>query len=261
MSPLRDVRVQTQSDHAFYSTIRGNFADYFFFHVDYAQYPENTEIYMALDEADTVLAMLLIWKNRRIQVRGTNFGVEYLLEKHHPPVLTVTGYEEHRPLIEKFYPDYTLHSSMYRMGLKRQDFKPVSQYPFQQLSESHRNEITSLMRIADPIFWAKNKAEDLLMDEYNTYYAIIEADRLLSLTGLWEYENIGYIPLVATHIEYCNRGMASSLLSSVLSKAFQTKKEAFIMVRTANAPAVHTYSKIGFKICNTQYMYEKPSKV
>ena len=85
---LRSVPVDKNNEAKFYSYIKDNFAEYFFFHVDYAQYPENTEIYMALDKKDNIHGLLLIWKGQRVQLRGSTNSIEMLLKyKDYNPVL------------------------------------------------------------------------------------------------------------------------------------------------------------------------------
>ncbi|MFX0075995.1 MAG: GNAT family N-acetyltransferase, partial [Candidatus Hermodarchaeota archaeon] len=241
----------------FYSHIKNNFAEYFFFHVDYAQYPENTEVYLALDNEDKVQAMLLNWKNNRIQLRGANTGLEFLLTGRNYNPLSVTGFENHRELIFKYFPTYKKEIALYRMVLNKGAQKDFEKYDFQKLTELYRDEITSLMKIADPIFWGSREPEDILIDENNTWYGIVEKSQLISVVSLWRYESIGYLTIVGTHSDYWNQGYASSLISSVLKRLFLEKEQCFIMVRVVNDPAVHTYQKIGFSICNTHYSYEQ----
>ena len=143
------------------------------------------------------------------------------------------------------------------MGIKKGDQKDFEKYKFHKLNESHKEEIASLMRIADPIKWDSRKPEDVMIDENNTWYGIIEDNKLLCIISMWKYENIGYITIVGTHPDYWNQGYASSLISSTLKDLFREKKQCFIMVRVANAPAIHTYEKLGFSICNTHYSYER----
>ena len=253
----KSIRVTPDNEAFFYDYIKNNFAEYFFFHVDYVQYPESTEIYMALDNEEKIQGMVLIWKNRRIQLRGSNVSLEFLLNgKNYKPV-SVTGFDSHRELIAKFFPAYKKEIALYRMSLKEADQKDFERYTFQKLTESHREQITSLMRIADPIFWGSNEPEDIMIDENNIWYGIVENKELICIICIWKYESIGYITIVGTHPDYWNQGYASSLISSALKDLFREKKQCFIMVRVANAPAFHTYKKLGFSICNTHYSYER----
>ena len=229
----------------------------FFFHADYAQYPENTEIYMALDNKEKIQGMVLNWKNQRIQLRRSIRSLEFLLDGKSLNPMSVTGFEKHKELIAKFFPDYQNEIALYRMGLKKGDQKDFEKYPFKILSESHRKEITSVMKIADPIFWGSRKPEDILIDENNIWYGIMERNELINIISIWKYQSIGYITIVGTHPDYWNQGYASSLISSALKVLFREKEQCFIMVRVANAPAIHTYEKLGFSIFNTHYSYER----
>ncbi|MFW9782601.1 MAG: GNAT family N-acetyltransferase [Candidatus Heimdallarchaeota archaeon] len=254
---LRSIRVSPDNEAFFYDYIKNNFAEYLFFHVDYAQYPESTEIYMALDNEEKVQGMVLIWKNRRIQLRGSIASLEFLLNGKNYNPISITGFATHKKLISKFFPDYNKEIALYRMGLKKGDQKDYEKYKFQKLNESYREEITSLMRIADPIFWGSRTPEDILIDQNNTWHGIMEENNLICIISILKYENIGYIAIVGTHPDYWNQGYASSLLSSTLKELFREKNLCFITVRMANIPASHTYKKLGFSICNTHYTYER----
>ena len=255
---LRSMRVSPDNDTIFYDYIKNNFTEYFFFHVDYAQYPENTEIYMALDNDEKIQGMVLIWKTQRIQLRGSIRSLEFLLNgKDFNPMSGVTGFESHKELIPKFFPDYKKIIALYRMGLKKGDQKEFEKYTFKILTESHREEIASLMRIADPIYWGSREPEDILIDKNNIWYGIVERKELISIMSIWKYQSIGYVTVVGTHPDYWNQGYASSLISSVLKDLFREREQCFITVRVANAPAIHTYKKLGFSICNTHYYYER----
>ncbi|MFX1479218.1 MAG: GNAT family N-acetyltransferase [Promethearchaeota archaeon] len=253
---LRAIQITCENEALFYDYMKNNFAEYFFFHVDYVQYPESTKIYMALDDEEKVQGMVLIWKDRRIQLRGSIVSLEFLLSGKKYKPRSITGFDTHRELITKFFPGYKKEIALYRMGMKKGDQKDFEKYTFQKLTESYREEITSLMRIADPIYWGSSEPEDILIDESNTWYGIVKEKELICIVGIWKYEIIGYITIVGTHPNFWNQGYASSLISSSLKDLFQEKNQCFITVRVDNPPAVHTYKKLGFSICNTHYSYE-----
>lgn len=254
---LKSVHVTPNNESLFYEYIKDNFAEYFFFHVDYAQYPNDTEIYMALDVNDKIQGMTLFWKNRRLQLRGSNDSLEFLLnEKKYTPI-SVTGFEHHKPTITKFFLNYKTEIAMYRMGMKKGEQKDYEKYPYEILMESNKKEIVLFMRNADPIFWSSRSLDDILIDENNIWFGIIEREKLICITGLWKYQKVGYITVVGTDPDYRNRGLASSLISSVLKAVFKEKEECLITVRVENDVAVHTYKKLGFSICNIQYSFER----
>ncbi|MFX1571980.1 MAG: GNAT family N-acetyltransferase [Promethearchaeota archaeon] len=254
---LKSIRVITDNEAIFYDYIKNNFAEYLFFHVDYAQYPESTEIYMALDNEEKIQGMVLIWKERRIELRGSIESLEFLLSVKHYKPISISGFDNHRELISRYFPDYKKKIARYRMRLKKGDQKDFEKYTFDVLSDSHKEDITSLMRIADPIFWGSSEPENIMIDENNIWYGIVEKKKLRCMIGILKYQKIGYVTTVATHPDYWTQGYASSLISSALKDLFREKEQCFLNVRVANAPAIHTYKKLGFSICNTHYSYER----
>ena len=257
---LRSVRVTQSNEVKFYDFIKGNFTEYFFFHVDYAQYPENTEIYMALDENDKIQAMILVWKGQRIQLRGSVKGLELLLKDTIYTPLSITGFADHKKIIRMYFPKYTKEIAIYRMEMKKGDQVNFEKYHYENLSMAHKEEIASFMNVTDPVFWGDRRPEDILIDENNFCYGIFQDKKLVSITCFWKYQNVGYITVVGTHPDYQNKGYASSLVSSVLNHLFQDKEQCLITVRVNNPPAVHTYKKLGFSIRNTQYQYNKENE-
>jgi hypothetical protein len=100
---LTSIQVTPDNEAYLYNYIKNNFAEYFFFHVDYAQYPESTEIYMALDNEEKVQGMVLIWKNRRIQLRGSIESLEFLLNGTNYNPISIAGFDNHKKLISKLH--------------------------------------------------------------------------------------------------------------------------------------------------------------
>ncbi|MFX1496976.1 MAG: GNAT family N-acetyltransferase [Promethearchaeota archaeon] len=254
---LRSVHLTPVNEPLFYDFIKDNFAEYFFFHADYVQYPKDTEIFLALDVNDKIQGMTLMWKDRRLQLRGSNESLEFLLNEENYNPISITGFEHHKPIIAKFFPNYKKEIVMYRMDMKKGEQKDYEKYPYETLKESNKEEIVLFMRNADPIFWGNHSLDDNLMDENNIWFGIIEKEKLVCITSLWMYQKVGYITVVGTHSDYRNRGLASSLVSSVLKAVFKEKEECLITVRVENDAAVHTYKKLGFSICNIQNSFER----
>lgn len=254
------LTVSRSNDVIFYEDVKDNYEEYFFFRLDYAQYPEKTKIFIAVDN-NTVCAMLLIWNEERIQVRGSLEGVEFLLK--HVTILnefepkSVTGFEEHKSLIKDRYPEYELATTLYRMRVKRGEQNYFESHSFNILTEDHRQNISVLMKNADPVFWGDNQPDKLTFDENTVWFGISRRNKLVCVTGIWIYDKIGYITIVATDSDYKNKGLASSLISSALKHIFKEHNKCFIMVRVDNPPALHLYKKLGFKVCNTHYNFEK----
>jgi ribosomal protein S18 acetylase RimI-like enzyme len=209
---------------------------------------------------DNFHGMLLSWKDRRIQLRGSPESLELLLKDKTYTPISITGFEEHKELIATHFSEYTREIGLYRMDMRRTQHKSREKYEFTVLSQEYKADIANLMRTTDPVYWGSRKPEDILIDENNIFYGIFDQNQIVCITSLWNYEEVGYITIVGTHPDYWNKGYASSLVSSVLKILFQDKKQCLITVRVDNPPAIHVYEKLGFKICNTQYSYEKKNE-
>ena len=257
---LRLVRVTQSNEAIFYDFIKDNFTEYFFFHVDYVQYPENTEIYMALDKKDKIQGMILSWKGQRIQLRGSVKSLDLLLKDKNYTPLSITGFADHKKIIAKYFPKYSKEIAIYRMEMEKGDHVDFEKYPYENLSNTHKEEIAFFMNVTDPVFWGDRRPEDILIDENNLIYGIFHDKKLISITSFWKYQKVGYITVVGTHPDYQNKGYASSLVSSVLKHLFQERESCLITVRVENSPAIHTYEKLGFTIRNTQYQYNKENQ-
>jgi len=257
---LKSVEVTLDNELIFYNQIKDNFAEYFFFHVDYVQYPDKTEIIMALDRQDKIQGMLLNWNGQRIQLRGSVESLDFILKDKSYTPFSITGFEVHKKLIATHFPEYTREIGLYRMDMRRTQHNSREKYEFTVLSQEYKADIANLMRTTDPVYWGSRKPEDILIDENNILYGIFDQNQIVCITSLWKYEEVGYITIVGTHPDYWNKGYASSLVSSVLKILFQDKKQCLITVRVDNPPAIHVYEKLGFKICNTQYSYEKKNE-
>ncbi len=78
---------------------------------------------MALDNKEKIQGMILIWKNRRIQLRGTAESLGFLLNGKNYDPISITGFDNHKKLISKFFPDYKKEIALSRMILKKGDQK------------------------------------------------------------------------------------------------------------------------------------------
>ncbi|TFG22753.1 MAG: GNAT family N-acetyltransferase [Promethearchaeota archaeon] len=257
---LRSVTVNQSNENIFYDFIKDNFTEYFFFHVDYAQYPKNTEVYMALDKKDKIQGIMLIWKGQRIQLRGSIKSLDLLLKDKSYAPLSITGFANHKKIIAKYFPEHTKEIPLYRMAMERGDHVDFEKFPYENLSMAHKEEIASFMNVTDPVFWGDRRPEDILIDDNNFCFGIFQDGKLISITLFWKYQDVGYIIVVGTHPDYQNKGYASSLVSSALKHLFQNKKQCLITVRVNNPPAIHTYQKLGFTIRNAQYQYNKENE-
>lgn len=88
----------------------------------------------------------------------------------------------------------------------------------------------------------------LLRDNKTTAYGLFLNSHLVSAAyTLIELENVAVIGGVLTKEELRNRGLATSVVSTLTKYLTKRGKVASLYVREDNSPAIHVYKKIGFK--------------
>ena len=250
------VQVTKKNEDIFYDFVIPHDLEFFFFIVDYKQYPEKCKIYMALNDSSDILGMMVIWREHTIQLRGpVEIAEEFIqfLSKNEIEIHSVTGTTNHRDLLDKYFPNPKLDFKMHRMALLQGKEKLEEKYPFELLGEHQKEEIASFLRFSDPIYFGKHKAEDILMDENRPYFAVLENNQIISIAGLWVDESMGIINVIATHPNYRRKGYAYSMVSTGVKWLFERTNKIIIHVRAENTPAIHTYEKAGYKI---KFTYE-----
>ena len=244
------VRVTEENHSLFYSHVKNRELEFFFFIMDYKQYPENTQLFMALDSERKIHAIFMIWKEHTIQLRGSieasQLFIDYLKENevdiHH-----ITGSIHLRELLNKEYPNPLKRFQLDRMTLRKGQEKIQESYKYIQLNESHKEDIVAFQRKADPEYMGNRKVEDITIDQNQPYFAVVENNKIISIAGLWVDEMMGIIQLIATDPEYRRQGYAYSMVSMGVKWLFNKTDKILIHVRSTNAPAIHTYEKAGYK--------------
>ncbi|MHA1746468.1 MAG: GNAT family N-acetyltransferase [Promethearchaeota archaeon] len=248
---MKNVALTKDNEAIFWEFVRKKVAEYFFFIVDLRQYRQHTQIDLVLDEADHILGMRILWKNRVIQLRGDRDAVKLLLDNTPIVPEEVTGLPEHQDLIRARFPNIQFGFSMVRMVLKRQQWADKDQYRVNPsvvpLDENDRKEINSLMRLADPKFWGDRDPVNLTFDATNLWYGIKDKSKIVAFCNVWVDEMASIVSIVATHPNYRGRGYATRVVTHGVETIWNTSSLALIHVRAENAPAVHVYTKVGFK--------------
>jgi ribosomal protein S18 acetylase RimI-like enzyme len=218
--------------------------------MDYKQYPEKTQMFMALDSQKKIHGIFIIWRNHTIQIRGSREAsklfIDYLKEKK-VDIHQITGPIHLRSLLNKEYPKPLMTFQMDRMTLRKGQEKIQESYKYIQLNDSHKEDIAAFIQNSDPKYFGSFKAEDIMMDQNHPYFAVMEKQQIISIAGLWIDEIMGIISIIATDPDYRRQGHAYSMVSTGVKWLFNKTDKILIHVRDANAPAIHTYEKAGYK--------------
>ena len=75
---MQVVPLTAENMDIFTKYTQDHITDYLFFVLDYKYYPEQTQIFMAVDQYSNVLGMALYFKNRLLSLRGSDETIKNL---------------------------------------------------------------------------------------------------------------------------------------------------------------------------------------
>lgn len=253
---MQIIEVTPNNEQHFFTYVRGRELEFFFFLMDYKQYKDKCQMFMAINESKIIQGLMIIWREHTIQLRGNIRALKAeidFLRRHNTEIHQITAPNSFQTLLSQYFPTYEMRFLMNRLVLKKGQENLCEKYDFEELTPSDSEKIARFLRNADPKYFGHHKAEDILMDENRPYFAVMKDGEIISIAGLWVDEQMGIINLIATHPDYRKQGYATSMVSTAVKWLFQRTNQIIIHVRAKNIPALHTYQKIGFKI---KYTYD-----
>ncbi|MCF2139569.1 MAG: GNAT family N-acetyltransferase [Candidatus Lokiarchaeota archaeon] len=250
MEKLRIIQITKENEDLFYHYVNGREDEFFFYILDFKQYPEKTQLFVAIDQQKIIHGIYIIWRNQTIQIRGSLEGAMIFLkflDKQSISIKEITGTLNHKALLEEKYTHYENKFHMYRMTLEKGEEELFEQYSYEILPAGSEEIIAGFLRKVDPKFWGTYQATDIIMDNAHLYLAIRKNEQIISLAGLWIDEKIGIISVVGTDPQFRNQGYATSIVSSGVKYLLEKTKKILIHVRVKNTPAVKIYKKVGYR--------------
>jgi len=244
---MKIIILDSTTETIFWRYVEDRIEEYFFFIMDYKQNPDVTRIWMAIDDVGKIQGMLLNYKDKNVHIRGNDEAVKKLADQIDIRTPEITVLKSQKELLNPEDKEHKLEVLINRMVIHLGDNLIINKFSSEILDESDREEIASLYRKADPVFWSHVQGEDVELDENHIWFGIKRENRIVSFANIWIGDEIGIIPTVATDPDFRNQGFATSLVSRSIQELFKHTPTGLIHVRAENAPAVHTYKKIGFK--------------
>lgn len=110
--------------------------------------------------------------------------------------------------------------------------------------------------------WSEADFKKSLADFNNIYLIVEEQDNIVAYCGLWGVAGEGQINNVAVIKPCRDRGIARSMLTTMLEIGREQGLEAFTLeVRVSNQSAITLYHKLGFKDAGERKnFYEAPTE-
>lgn len=81
----------------------------------------------------------------------------------------------------------------------------------------------------------------------NEYYVLVDDSEILAQTYLFEYGNNMFIHGVLTNKDVRNKGIATDMISQLVTMFIEDNKSIYLSVLENNIAAKRTYTKVGFK--------------
>jgi predicted GNAT family acetyltransferase len=241
----------------FWAHVNQDPLDFHFFIYDWEFKREQTKIFMALDEWDSVAGLMVVFNGCIVQVRGSREAVRLILDQLDVEEVAVQAPLDCEDVAVAMFPVSEQKATVVLLSLKKgEENINVTTKP-EKLGADASGEIAALMHEAYPEFWSVITAEGIAEKFAEASWAgIRHAGKLLAFGKAVPTPPVSHVAWIATHSGYRNRGYAASILSALLKELFESSSTAFIYVLSDNPTAMHLYSKVGFKPYK-RYFYVK----
>ena len=256
-SKLRVAALNEALERVFWAHVNQDPLDFHFFIYDWKFKREQTEVFMALDEADVVVGLMVVFNGCIVQVRGSRDAVRLLLGQLDVEDVTVQAPLDCEDIVAARFPVCEQKGTVILLSLKRgEENLKVSVEP-EKLGAGDAGEIAELMHEAYPEFWSVITAEGIKESFAEAFWVGIRREGKLVAFGKAVSEaSVSHVAWIAAHADYRNRGFATSILSVLLREVLGSSLAAFIYVLSDNETAMHVYSGVGFKPYK-RYFYVK----
>lgn len=130
-----------------------------------------------------------------------------------------------------------------------------------QIRRMEKSDVDEVVRLEGLSYgehhWSKESFYNELANNLAHYYcAVDENNTLLGYAGCWHIFEEAHITTLSVHPEQRKKGIAQSLLFSVIDDCYKNKiKYITLEVRESNVPAISLYEKNGFKSIGTRKNY------
>jgi predicted GNAT family acetyltransferase len=242
---LKVVPLEEDLEKTFWSHVNQDPIDYYFFIFDWKLNRDHTEIMLAMEE-EKIEGLMLVYRDYIVQLRGNREAIEMLLdclnldevELQVPLECEDVVFRKCRPLTK---------GEVIRMCLRKGEENIQTKHASERLSVGDA-EVAQLLRNALPDRRGETTTEILKSIMEKELWLGTKFDGKIVSVGNTRLTDFGSnIMFVATHEQYRNMGHATSIVSTLVKQILEKSSTALIHALSDNAPAIHVYSKVGFK--------------
>jgi len=257
---LKIVELDEHLENRFWEHVGKTPLDYYWFILDWRFQRPDTRIFMAMD-VERIDGMMLVFQNTIVQLRGSRDAVGALLGRLDVKTAELTAPVDCEDIVSKRYRDPAAYELMI-MHMERGQERPQVSHETERLTQGDAEGVARVVMEANYEWWDDVTAERVRKSfEKNLWVGIRREGRVVAVGGA-RYEEIGCnIGIIATDEAYRNQGFATSIVSYLVKEIFRTHTKALIHVLTSNQPAVHVYSKVGFRPYRSFFMIRKGERI
>ena len=243
---LKTVLLNESLQKTFWNHVNRDPIDYHFFIFDLKQHPDETKIWMALEDEE-VEGLLLVHRDYIVQLRGSREAVKALLERADLKEVELQAPLDCEDLVLAKYRPKIRQEMMLMIVRRGEECIRITTQP-ERLDEKDAEGIAELLRRADPKWWGEVSPERIKARMGETINIGIKQDGRLVSVGIARLT--GYasnISTIATDGLYRNRGYATSVVCALVRMILEASEVAMIHVIKDNTPAMKAYTKAGFR--------------
>ncbi|MCK5292448.1 MAG: GNAT family N-acetyltransferase [Thermoplasmata archaeon] len=257
---LQVMDLDDHSEERFWQHVNKDPMNYHWFRVDWKYSKDDTKILMAIDD-DKIEGMMLVFKDSIVQVRGGREAVEVLLDQLDQEEIEMMAPMDCEDMVlERYNPE--IRNEMFLMHLEKGEEIVHREHEPVELSMEHVERISEIMRESYPDWWAHMTPDKVKENMGDQLWLGIKVDGEALSFGNTRFIDFGSnIGVVATHKDHRNRGYATSVVSALVEEILKRSDRALIHVLKDNYPAVHTYSKVGFKPFKSYSVIKKAMRI
>ena len=245
---MRVVPLDSSLEQLFWDHVNQDVPDYFFFIFDMKKDRASTEIWLALRKQNRIAGMMMIYRNSRVQMRGSVDAAKALLGELSLEKMHIQAPTGHEASILSKYPNVRKASEIILMTLRNGEQNLLAKHATVTLSTEDAGEVAVLMRRGNPDWWAETTEERVAKRIEERLWLGIRVDGKLVSVGGATVEDLGSnIATVVTHEGYRNRGYATSVVSALVEQILRKSRLLLIHAESDNKPAIRVYTKVGFK--------------
>jgi len=244
---LQLIALYDRWEKTFWDYVNEDMLNHYFFIFDWKLRRDQTKILMAMED-ERIEGLMLIYRDHIVQLRGNRDAVKMLLG-----LLSLQKVELQAPLdcedlVLAKYDSPKVKEEMIMMSLTKGNENIQTTTSPVRLSSNDAEDVLELMRKADPSWWGEMQLDNLRRAMQEAFWLGIKQDGMIVSVGMTRLASFASnIGVAATREEYRNRGYATSIISELVKEILRTSPTAIIHVISDNAPAIHAYSKVGFK--------------